>query len=78
MASETLDASQHHQGPLLGSSLAPMMGNFIFQEVVDCVLHENWCNAQCYLDDLRACHACVHKELDELTKTHREGSDKSS
>ena len=78
MASETLEASQHSQGPLLESFLALMMGNLTFQEVVDCILHENQCNAQRYLDDLRAHHARVHKELDELTKTHREESDKSS
>ena len=69
MASETLEASQHHQGPLLESFLAPMMGNLTFQEVVNCVLHENQCNAQRYLDDLRARHARVCKEF---------GSDKSS
>ena len=78
MASETLKALQHHQGPLMESFLVPMMCNLIFQEVVNCVLHENWGNAQCYLDDLRACCACIHEELDELTKTHGEGSDKSS
>ena len=78
MASETLEASQHFQGPLLESFLALMMGNLTYQEVVNCILHENWRNAQCYLDDLRARRARVHEELDELTKTHREGSDKSS
>ena len=78
MPSETLEASWHSQGPLLESLLAPMMSNLTFQEVVDCILHENLHNAQCSLDDLRACHAHICQELDELTKTHREESDKSS
>ena len=78
MASETLEASRHSQGPLLESFLAPMMGNLTFQEVVDCVLHENCRYAQCSLDDLRVSHACIHEELDELTKTYGEESDKSS
>ena len=78
MASETLEASRHSQGPLLESFLAPMMGHLTFQEVVNCVLHENRHNAQRFLDDLRACCARIHEELDELTKTHGEESDKSS
>ena len=78
MASETLEASQHSQGPLLESFLAPMMSNLTFQKFVDCVLHKNWCNAQHSLDDLRARCACIHQELDQLTRAHREESDKSS
>ena len=34
MASETLEASQHNQGPLLDLFLTPMTGNLTFQEVV--------------------------------------------
>ena len=78
MASETLEASQHSQGPLLDLFLTPMMSNLTFQEVVDHVLYENWCGAQRSLDDLRACRACICKELDDLTKAHGEESDKSS
>ena len=78
MASETLEASQHSQGPLLESSLAPMMSNLTFQEVVDRFLHENWHDAQCSLDDFRACHAHICEELDDLTKAHREEHGKSS
>ena len=78
MASETLEASQHSQGPLLESFLAPMTSNLTFQEIVNCVLHENRCNAQHSLDDLRARCAHIHKELDDLTKAHGEESDKSS
>ena len=78
MASETLEALRHCLGPLLESFLALTMSNLTFQEVVDCVLHENLCDAQHSLDDLRARRAHIHQELDELTKTHGEESDKSS
>ena len=78
MASETLEASQHSQGPLLDLFLTPMTRNLTFQEVVDCVLYENQCDAQKLLDDLRACHARIREELDDLTKTHGEESDKST
>ena len=78
MASETLGASQHNQGPLLDLFLTPMMSNLTFQEVVDRILHENRCSAQCSLDDLRAHHAHIREELDVLTKAHREESDKFS
>ena len=78
MASQTLEAMQHSQGPLLDLFLTPMMGNLTFQEVVDCVLYENRRDAQSSLNDLRACCACIHKELDDLIKAHREESDKSS
>ena len=78
MASETLEASRHCQGPLLDLFLTPMISNLTFKEVVDRVLYENWHRAQHSLDDLRACCACICGELDDLTKTHGEESDKSS
>ena len=78
MASETLEASRHSQGPLLDLFLTPMMSNLTFQEVVNRVLYENRHGAQHSLDDLRAHHAHIHKELDDLTKAHGEKSDKSS
>ena len=78
MASETLEASQHSQGPLLDLFLTPMMSNLTFQEVVNRVLYENRRGAQCSLDDLRACHAHIREELDDLTIAHGEESDKSS
>ena len=77
MASETLEASQHHQDPLLESFLTPRMSNLTFPEVVNCVLQENRCASEHSLSYLRARHACTHEELDELTKAHGE-SDKSS
>ena len=78
MASETLEASRHSQGPLLDLFLTPMMSNLTFQEVVDRILYENRRGAQRSLDDLRARHAHIHEELDDLTKAHGEESDKSS
>ena len=78
MASETLEASRHRQGPLLDLFLTPMMSNLTFKEVVDRILYKNWCHAQHSLDNLRAHHARIHEELDDLTKAHREESDKSS
>ena len=77
MASKTLEASQHSLGPLLESFLALMTSNLTFREVVDWVLHKNRRDAQCQLDDLRACHAHICQELDDLTQAHRE-SEKSS
>ena len=77
MASETLEASRHNQGPLLDLFLTPMMSNLTFKEVVDRVLYENWRDAQRSLDNLRPRHARIHEELDDLTKAHGEESDKS-
>ena len=80
MASETLKASQHRQGPLLESFLTLRMSNLTFQEVVDCVLHENRRASECSLNYLLACRARTCEELDDLTKAHGESdkSDKSS
>ena len=77
MASETLEASQHCQGPLLESFLTLGMSNLTFQEVVDCVLQENRRASEHSLNYLLARYAHTHKELDDLTKAHRE-SNKSS
>ena len=78
MASETLEASRHSQGPLLDLFLNPMTSNLTFKEVVDRILYENWRDAQSSLNDLRAHCAHIHKVLDDLTKAHGEESDKSS
>ena len=53
MASQTLEATRHSQGPLLDLFLTPMMGSLTFKEVVNRVLYENWRNAQSSLNDLR-------------------------
>ena len=73
MASETLEALQHHQGPLLESFLTPMMSNLTFQEVVDCVLHENRCDSEHPLNYFRACHACTRKAVQPPRKSTRRG-----
>ena len=80
MASETLEASQHRQGPLLESLLTRSMSNLSFQEVVDCVLQENRHASERSLNYLLACCARTRQELDDLTKAHGESdrSDKSS
>ena len=78
MASETLEALRHCQGPLLDLFLTPMMCNLTFKEVVDRILYKNRRNAQRSLDDLRARRAHIHEELDDLIKAHGEESDKSS
>ena len=77
MASETLEALQHHLGPLLESFLTLSTSNLTFWEVVDCVLQENQRASEHSLNYLLACHACTHQELDDLTKAHGK-SDKSS
>ena len=77
MASETLEASQHHQGSLLESFLTPSTSNLTFREVVDCILQENRHASEHSLNYLLAHHTCTCKELDDLTKAHAE-SDKSN
>ena len=77
MASETLEASQHRQSPLLESFLTPSTSNLSFWEVVDCILQENQHASERLLNYLHACRAHTRQELDDLTKAHRE-SDKSS
>ena len=78
MASETLEAMRHSQGPLLDLFLTPMTCNLTFKEVVDRILYKNQHDAQSSQNDLRACRAHIRKELDDLTKAHGEESDKSS
>ena len=80
MASETLEASRHCQGPLLESFLTLNTSNLTFQEVVDCFLQENRCASECSLNYLLRRCARTCQELDDLTKVHRETdkSDKSS
>ena len=77
MASQTLEAAQHSQDPLLALFLNPRMSSLTFKEVVDCVLNKNWHRAESSLDDLRGHHARICGELDDLTKAHGEEPDKS-
>ena len=78
MASQTLEAARHSQGPLLDLFLTPMMSSLTFKEVVDCVLNENWRGAESSLDDLQGHRAQIRGELDDLTKAHGEDPDKPS
>ena len=77
LASETLEASRHSLGPLLESFLSPTTSDLTFWEVIDWVLHENWCNAQHCLGDLVTHRTWIHQELDELIKAHKEASGSS-
>ena len=72
MPSETLEASQHCQGPLLESLLTLRMSDLSFQEVVDCVLNENRWASQQLLHYLRRRRAHDHEVLDGLIKAHEE------
>ena len=72
MALETLEALQHHQGPLLESLLTPRMNDLSFQEVVKRVLNENCRASQQSLHHLRGRHACDREVLDGLIKAHGE------
>ena len=72
MASETLEASQHCLGTLLESFLTLRMGNLTFQEVVDCIMNENWQASQQLLHYLRGCRTHDCEVLDGLIKAHRE------
>ena len=72
LASETLEASQHHLGPLLESFLTSRTSNLTFQEVVDCVLKENHWASEQSLHHLKGCHVHDHEVLEGLIKAHRE------
>ena len=72
VASETLEALQHRQGPLLESFLTQRMSNLTFQEVVNCILNENRHASEQSLHYLRACCAHDCEVLDKLIRAHRE------
>ena len=72
LASETLDASQHHPGPLLESLLTPRMSDLSFQEVVNCILKENRRASQQSLHYLRGRRAHNREVLDGLIRANGE------
>ena len=72
LASETLEASQHHLGPLLESFLTLRTSNLTFKEVVDCVLKENHQASEQSLHHLKGCHVQDCEVLEGLIKAHRE------
>ena len=71
-ASESLEASQHHLGPLLESFLTPRTSNLTYEEVVDHVLRENRRASEESLHHLLGRHTHDQQVLDGLIKVHRE------
>ena len=72
LASETLEAGQHHLGPLLESFLTPRMSGLTYQEVVDQVLMENRRAADQSLRHLQEHHTHKWEVLEGLIKVHGE------
>ena len=72
LASESLEAGQHYQGPLLESFLAPGMSGLTYQQVVDQVLTENCQSADQSLRYLQEHHTHEREVLEELIKAHGE------
>ena len=73
LASETLEALQHYQRPLLESFLTPRTSGLMYQEVVDCMLAEN----RRASDEQSLCHLQEHRAherevLEGLIKAHSE------
>ena len=72
LASESLEAGQHHQGQLLESFLAPRMSSLTYQEVVDQVLTENRRAADQSLRHLQERRTREREALKGLVKAHGE------
>ena len=72
LASESLEAGQHHQGPLLDSFLAPRMSGLTYQQVVDQVLTENRRAADQSLRHLQEHRTREWEALEGLIKVHGE------
>ena len=72
LASKTLEASQHHLGPLLESFLVLRTSNLTFKEVVDCVLKENNRASEQSLHHLKGHHIQDCEVLEGLIKAHGE------
>ena len=72
LASESLEASQHHLGPLLESFLTPRTSNLTYEEVVDRVLMENRRASKQSLHHLQGRRTHDREVLDGLIKAHRE------
>ena len=67
----SLEATRHGTWSLLGLLLAPRMSSLTFQEVVQCVLAENWHRVERSLDDLEDRHTQLHGELDKCIEARR-------
>ena len=72
LASEFLEAGQHHLGPLLESFLTPRMSSLTYQEVVDQVLMENRRVADQSLRHLQERHTREWEALEGLIRVHGE------
>ena len=72
LASETLEASWHHLGPLLESLLTPRTSNLTFQEIVDCFLKENHWASEESLHHLQGYRVHDRGVLEGLIKVHGE------
>ena len=72
LASESLEAGQHHLGPLLESFLTPRMSGPTYQEVVDQVLTENRRATDQSLRHLQERHTREWEALKGLIKVHGE------
>ena len=72
LASETLEASQHHLDPLLESFLTLRTSNLTFQEVVDCTLKENHRATKQSLHHLQRHNVHDRGVLEGLIKAHGE------
>ena len=71
-ASESLEASRHHLGPLLESFLTPRTSNLTYKEVVDRVLRENRRASEESLHHLQGRRTHDRQVLDGLIKVHGE------
>ena len=72
LASESLEAGQHHQGPLLESFLAPRISGLTYQQVVNQVLTENRRATDQSLNHLQECRTHKREALEGLIKAHGE------
>ena len=72
LASESLEAGQHYQGPLLESFLTPRTSSLTYQEVVDQVLMENHRAIDQSLRHLQEHHTRKREVLEGLIKVHGE------
>ena len=72
LATESLEAGQHYQGPLLESFLTPRTSGLTYQEVVDQVLTENCQAADQSLHHLKGHHTPTREVLEGLINVHGE------
>ena len=72
LASQSLEASRHHLGPLLESFLTPRTSNLTYEEVVDRVLRENRWASEESLHHLKGHNVHDCHMLDGLIKAHGE------